>query len=255
MLKRIVVVLLALLFQAGVGYSKPELAEVKAFRIYNVGSENGEFIFMLAGDRKAIFSSPIGVKDMVMYKGKGAIVIGNPDVSWIIHDVWDNDKQGYRSVVRMKGAEDNIVGYAKPIGRYDSRPSLSFFGKTSFRFYGLKGDVDVYDLSNGKRIDGGPDNKFSRDGEMLFVITGHNEGRFYGNAGSSDVDVFRDDTSVIFLETTPSGNKQVTIVQNRWNKKHDGFECTHIRNTLVPKFLSDGTELIRSIYTGVARPQ
>ena len=46
MLKRIVVVLLALLFQAGVGYSKPEIAEVKAFRMHTVGSEKGESIFI-----------------------------------------------------------------------------------------------------------------------------------------------------------------------------------------------------------------
>ena len=256
MLKRIVVVLLALLFQAGVGYSKPEIAEVKAFRMHTVGSEKGESIFIVIGDSKAIFSSPLGVEYIAMNKDKGAIVFGSLlDLAWVIHDVWDNDKNGYRCVVKMKNTEGNVVGHAKPIGRYDSRRSRSLSAQTSFRFFGLKGDVDVYDLSNGKRIDGGPDSEFSRDGEMLFVITGPNKGRFYGNSGSSDVDVFRDDSSVVFLETTPAGNKQVTIVQKRWNTKHDGFECTHIRNTVVPRFMSGGSELIRSIYPGVARPQ
>ena len=92
-----------------------------------------------------------------MNKDKGAIVFGSLfDLAWVIHDVWDNDKNGYRCVVKMENAEGNVVGHAKPIGRYDSRHSRSLSAQTSFRFFGLKGDVDVYDLSNGKRIDGGP---------------------------------------------------------------------------------------------------
>ena len=256
MLKRIMVVLLAFLFQSGVGYAKPELGEVKAFRIYHEGMEKSELIFMVIGD-KAIYSSPFGVNYIAMNQfDEGSIVFGSLiELAWVIHDVWDNDKQGYRCVVNMKNAGVNTVGYAKPIGRFDSRRSRSLAAKTSFRFFGLKGYVDVYDLSTGKRTDGGRHDEFSRDGEMLFVITGQHKGRFYGNAGSSEVEVFRDDMSIVFLETTPGGNKQVTIVQKRWNSKHDGLECTHIRNTLMPDFLNGGEKLVRSITSGVARPQ
>ena len=256
MLKRIVVVLLACLFQIGVGHAKPELAEVKAFRIYHDGVEKGELIFMVVGD-KAIYSSPFGVNYIAMNRfDEGSIIFGDLfELAWVIHDVWDDDKQGYRCIVKMKNSGDNTVGYAKPLGRYNSRRTRSLASKTSFRFYGLKGHVDIYDVSNGKRIDGGAENEFSRNGEMLFVVTGQNKGRFYGNAGSSQVEVFRDDMSIVFLETTPGGNKQVTIVQKRWNSKHDGFECTHIRNTMLPNFLSGGEELVRSIIPGVAKPQ
>ena len=86
------------------------------------------------------------------------------------------------------------MGYAKPLGRYDSGRSRYLAAKTSFRFFGLKGRVDVYDISTGKRTEGGRDDEFSRHGEKLFVITGQNKGRFYGSAGSSEVEVFRDDT-------------------------------------------------------------
>ena len=256
MLKRILITLMVLLIQASVGHAKPELAEVKAFRIYHDGMEKDELIFMVIGD-KAIYSSPFGVNYIAMNQfDEGSIVFGSLlELAWVIHDVWDNDKQGYRCVVKMKNAGDNIVGYAKPIGRYNGRRTRSLSTKTSFRFFGLKGNVDVYDMSSGKRTDGGPDNEFSRNGEMLFVITGQNKGRFYGNAGSSEVEVFRDDTSIVFLETTLGGNKQVTIVQKRWNSKHDGFECTHIRNTMIPNFLSGGEELVRSIIPGIAKPQ
>ena len=33
------------------------------------------------------------------------------------------------------------------------------------------------------------------------------------------------------------------------------FECTHIRNTMIPNFLSGGEELVRSIIPGIAKPQ
>lgn len=256
MLKRIMVVLLALSFQTGVGHANPDLTEVKAFRVYHDGMEKGELIFMVIGN-KAICSSPFGVNYIAMNQfDKGSIIFGNLlELAWVIHDVWDDDKQGFRCVVKTKNTGDTIVGYAKPLGRYDSRRSRSLATKTSFRFFGLKGNVDVFDMSSGERTDGGTDNEFSRNGEMLFVVKGQNKGRFYGNAGSSEVEVFRDNTSIVFLETTPGGNKQVTIVQKRWNSKHDGFECTHIRNTMLPNFLSGGTELVRSVIPGIAKPQ
>ena len=256
MSRRNVILVLVLLFQSVIGFAKPELAEVKAFRVYAPGSENGEFIFIVIGESQSIVSSPVGVGELPMSKDEGAIVFGNLlELAWVIHDVWDNEEKGYRCVFKTKNAEGNLVGLAKPIGQYDSRRSRSISEESSFRFFGLKGHVDVYDLSNGERVDGGPDNEFSRNGEMLFVITEDNKGRFYGNAGSSEVDVFRDDSSVVFLESTPGGNKQVTIVQKRWNTKQDGFECTHIRNTILPKFLSGGSELVRSVYPGIAKPQ
>lgn len=253
--KRIVIFVSVLLFQATIGFAKPEFTEVKAFRMFTTGSEKGEIIFIIVDENKAILSSPLSVEYTAMNKFGGSILFGDLlDKSWVIHDVWDNNKKGYRSVVSRSG-EGKGVGYAKPIGRYESQRTRSLLAKTSFRFFGLKGYVDIYDVSNGKRIDGGPENEFSRNGEMLFVITGHNKGRFYGTSGSSEVDVFRDDSTVVFLETTGSGNKQVTIVQKRWNTKYDGFECTHIRNTIIPKYLSGGSELIRSIIPGVAKPQ
>ena len=164
MLKRIMVVLLAFLFQSGVGYAKPELGEVKAFRIYHEGMEKGELIFMVIGD-KAIYSSPFGVNYIAMNQfDEGSIVFGSLiELAWVIHDVWDNDKQGYRCVVNMKNAGVNTVGYAKPVGRFDSRRSRSLAAKSSFRFFGLKGYVDVYDLSTGKRTDGGRHDEFSQE--------------------------------------------------------------------------------------------
>ena len=262
MLKRSWIVLLALLIQAGVGHAKPELAEVKAFRIYHSGSQNGEAIFIITSDWNGIVSSPMGLEDVGLTRDAGSITFGSfsfqafrgSDTTVVIHDVWNDKKQGFRSVLRMRG-EETTVGHVKPIGRFDSRPTRSLSGKTSFRFYNLEGRFEVYDLSNGKRVDGGLDSKFSRNGDLLFVITGHKKGRGYGDVGSSELDVFRDDTSIVFLETTLSGNKQITIIQNRWNKKYDGFGCTYIRNTLTPKFPSGGMELIRSIFKGVAKPQ
>ena len=263
MLKRTVVFLLAFLFQTGVGHAKPDLTEVKAFRIYNGGSQNGEAIFIMTSDREGIVSSPVAVESAAVLTDTGAIsfgsfsfrAFGNTDSTVVIHDVWNDNKKGFRSVLRGEIGTETTIGYVKPVGRYDSRRSRSLSGKTSFRFYGLKGHVDIYNLSNGKHIESDIDNKFSRNGDLLFVITGPNSGRMYGNAGSSEVDVYRDDTSIVLLETTLSGSKQVTIVQKRWNTKHDGFECTHIRNTIGLNFLSGDTELIRSIFAGVAKPQ
>ena len=263
MLKRIVVFLLAFLFQTGVGHAKPDLTEVKAFRIYNGGSQNGEAIFIMTSEREGIVSSRVAVESVAVLTDTGAIsfgsfsfrAFGKTDSMVVIHDVWNDNKKGFRSVLRGEIGTETTIGYVKPVGRYDSRRSRSLSGKTSFRFYGLTGHVDVYNLSNGKRIKSVTDNKFSRNGDMLFVTTSDNSGRMYGNAGSTEVDVFRDHASIVFLETTLGGSKQVTIVQKRWNTKHDGFECTHIRNTLAPNFLSGDTELIRSIFAGVAKPQ
>ena len=77
MLRRILIIQLVLLIQAGVGYAKPELAEVKAFRIYHDGMEKGELIFMVIGD-KAIYSRPFGVNYIAMNQiDEGSIIFGN----------------------------------------------------------------------------------------------------------------------------------------------------------------------------------
>ena len=108
--------------------------------------------------------------------------------------------------------------------------------KRRLRFFSLKGDVDIYKLPSGERIDSAKDSKFSAEGQLTFVITGPDTAMMYANQGASEIKAFRDDSSIVLLETTPSGSRQVTIIQHRWNKKHRGFEYTHIRNTVKIAF-------------------
>ena len=90
-----------------------------------------------------------------------------------------------------------------------------------------------------------------RNGELLFIITGPNSAILSANTGVSEVEVVKDKQAVTFIETTPSGNKHIMIIKDKWDAKEKGFKFTYTRN-LEDKGLLQKT--LRSVYSGLAKP-
>ena len=236
--------------------------ETKDFR-------NGELLFIITGPNSAIFSANTGISDVKLARDNQAVTFiettssGNKHIM-IIEDKWDAKEKGFKFTY-TRNIEDKVLlqqtlrsvysGIAKPAGQHKIlttsdgvSPSLST--TRTFIIYAQTGNYKSFDLASGKLLIN-EDVKDFRKGELQYTITSSDSGIFSGNAGSTEVELVKDDNSVTFIETTFSGNKHIMIIEDKWDAKEKGFKFTYIRNTEDRMLLG---KLMRSIYTGIARP-
>ena len=121
----------------------------------------------------------------------------------------------------------------------------------TFLIYAKKGNFKVFDFL-GKLIENEEAKDF-RNGELLFIITGPKSAIFSANTGISEVEFVKDTNSVTFIETTPAENKHimdknVMIIEDKWDAKEGGFKFTYTRNIQILG------KNMRSVYTGIAKP-
>lgn len=280
----ILMLILALLFHTNIIHANQiPLNEAKAFKLHIGNSPNGEAMLIITNpyipdpaiERQAralfpdhvneildtdtshlrfncILSTPSGVfhnEKVRIHKDTHDIflILASSDFfdeadSLVILPLWEKTVGGFRTILNTTATRDRI-GYATPIGPVHNRTTRSLPKQLSVTFHILEGHSQTYDTRTGKLSNESSDNM----PDMVFKITPNNA-TMYGNQGSAVIEAYHDATSILLLETTRSGNKQVTIIHNRWNKKHNGFECYHIRNTVMSEF----NVLIRSIIKGVA---
>ena len=142
---------------------------------------------------------------------------------------------------------------SKDTGRQDRAIGRGFTIKTdqlmaskTFALYAKKGEVREFDAT-GKLVESGDANDF-QNGENRWTITGTNTALTFGNLGSAEVELIRDDRSLTFIETTPVGNKIILIIYDEWSEKEKGFRCVYTRN------LEYGYKnTLRLAYSGIAK--
>ena len=117
----------------------------------------------------------------------------------------------------------------------------------TFLIYAKMGNVKAFDLFSRKLVKNEEAKDF-RNGELLFIITGPNSAILSANTGIADVAVVRDNQSLTFIETTPTENKHIMIIEDEWDVKEGGFKFTYTRN------IKDRDLLQRSLYSGIATP-
>ena len=227
---------------------------------------NGELLFIITGPNSAIFSANTGISDVELVRDDQAVTFiettpsGNKHVM-IIEDNWDKKEKGFKFTYTRNIEDTELLkktlrfvysGIAKPAGEYQisnavgrSSPSLS--AARTFIIYARKGNYTSFDLASGKLLDNEGAKDF-RNGELQYTITGFDSAIFSGNAGSTEVELVKDDNSVTFIETTAFGNKHIMIIEDNWDKKEKGFRFIYVRHTV---FFS---KLMRSIYSGIAKP-
>ena len=139
-----------------------------------------------------------------------------------------------------------VFTYTHAQGLLESDDFPSVHAAKTFLIYAKKGNFKVFDFS-GKLVKNEVSKDF-RNGELLFIITGPKSAIFSANTGISEVEFVKNTNSVTFIETTPAGNKHITIIEDKWDVKEKGFKFTYTRNIQVLG------ENIRSVYTGIAKP-
>lgn len=95
------------------------------------------------------------------------------------------------------------------------------------------------------------DNDFSSKGEMVFRIQSDGKGIMIGNAGTADVAVIKQASSIHFLEMTEAGNLMVLTVYNTWSDKEKGFFFVYQRRAWMWPHIAAG---VFSTYWGYAKP-
>ncbi len=120
----------------------------------------------------------------------------------------------------------------------------------TFLIYAKKGNFKAFDLASGKLLENTEAKDFF-NGELLFIITGPNSAILSANTGIADVALVRDKQSLTFIETTPTGNKHIMIIEDEWDVKEGGFKFTYTRNIGGNEELS---RTLRSLYSGIAKP-
>ena len=236
--------------------------EVKDFR-------SGELLFIITGPKSAIFSANTGVSEVEVVKDNQAVAFiettptGNKHFM-IVEDKWDVKESGFKFTYTRNIEDKELLGgtlrsvysgIAKPVGQHKrsrtpNQANLSLQDTRAFTIFARKGNAKIFNLASGKLLENNEDKSFRR-GELLFTIIGRDSAILSGNFGSTKVKLVKDDDSVTFIETTPTGNKHIMIIQNEWEAKEKGFKFTYIRNT-EDRFLLG--KLIRSIYSGIAKP-
>ena len=236
--------------------------EVEDFR-------NGELLFIITGPKSGFFSANTGVSDVEVVRDKQAVTFiettssGNKHIM-IIEDKWDAKEKGFKFIY-TRNIEDQALlkrtlrsvytGIATPAGKHQNSKALDkgdlpLAATRTFIIYARKGNYTSFDLASGKRLTNEEVKDF-QNGELQYTITGPKSAIFSGNAGSTEVELVKDDNSVTFIETTFSGSKHIMIIEDKWDVKEKGFKFTYIRNTEDRMLLG---KLMRSIYTGIARP-
>lgn len=226
---------------------------------------NGELLFIITGPKIAIFSANTGISEVEFAKDINSVTFiettpaGNKHIM-VIEDKWDVKEKGFKFTytrnIQVLGENMRSVytGIAKPTLLYKrSRkpnqvvPSLQI--QKHFTIFKLKGNFKTFNLETGKLLQN-EDTSF-RDGDIMFMITGTKSATMFGNVGSAEVELVKDDNFLTFIETTPLGGKHIMIIANEWDAKENGFKCTYIRN-IEERILT--SELMRTIANGIAKP-
>ncbi len=232
---------------------------------------NGELLFIITGPKSAIFSANTGISEVEFVKDTNSVTFIETTPSenkhimdknvMIIEDKWDAKEGGFKFTYTRQSNKGPIAnsrsvytGIAKPTLLYKhSRkpnqvvPSLQI--QKHFTIFKLKGNFKTFNLETGKLLQN--EDASIRDGDMMFMITGPKSATMFGNAGSAEVELVKDDNFLTFIETTPLGGKHIMIIANEWDAKENGFKCTYIRNIEERIFAS---ELWRTIVNGIAKP-
>lgn len=235
-----------------------ENEEAKDFR-------NGELLFIITGPKSAIFSANTGISDVEFVKDTNSVTfiettpVGNKHVM-IIEDKWAAKESGFKFTytrniqVLGKTLRSVYIGIAKPTLLYNhSRKPNQLYpilrDTKSFTLFRLKGKAKKFDLTTGKLHKN--EDTSMRDRDIMFMITGPKSATMFGNVGSAEVELVKDDNFLTFVETTPLGGKHIMIIANEWDAKAKGFKCTYIRNIEERVFANF---LMRSIFNGIAKP-
>lgn len=226
---------------------------------------NGELLFIITGPKSAIFSANTGKSEVEYVKDTNAVTFIETTPSenkhiMTIENKWDAKEKGFKFTytrnIQVLGENMRSVytGIAKPTLLYKrSRkpnqvvPSLQI--QKHFTIFKLKGNFKTFNLETGKLLQN-EDISF-RDGDIMFMITGTKSATMFGNVGSAEVELVKDDNFLTFIETTPLGGKHIMIIANEWDAKENGFKCTYIRN-IEERILTSG--LMRTIANGIAKP-
>ena len=140
-----------------------------------------------------------------------------------------------------------VFTYTHALGLLEKSDDIpSVHATKTFLIYAKTGNFKVFDFS--EKLMKNEVSKDFQDGELLFIITGPKSAIFSANTGISEVEYVKDTNAVTFIETTPSENKHIMTVENKWDAKEKGFKFTYTRSI---KMLA---EHIRSVYTGIAKP-
>jgi hypothetical protein len=234
--------------------------EAKDFR-------DGELLFIITDPKRAILSANTGVSNVEFVKNTDSVTFiettstGNKRLM-IIENKWDVQEGGFKFTYTRMTQNDHPIansrsvytGIAKPTLLYKhSRkpnqvvPSLQI--QKHFTIFKLKGNFKTFNLETGKLLQN--EDASIRDGDMMFMITGPKNATMFGNAGSAEVELVKDDNFLMFVETTLLGGMHIMIIANEWDAKEKGFKFTYIRNIEERIFAS---EFMRTIANGVAKP-
>lgn len=256
-------------------FDNRELVESKTVKEFR----NGELLFIIIGPQKALLSANTGLSTVQVSKTNESVKFietmpaGNQHVM-AISNRWDTKQKGFRFTYTRHSKDSLHVfwrdlpkkthrylysGIAKPVKQpIDSNQYNSLLHQTDvFTMYGHKARFKEYNLKDGGKLVGESTAKSVNDkalkgftkGEMQYTITTPKSAIFSGNAGSSVVDLIRDDTSLTFIERSIGDNTFVMIIYDTWDSTRKGFEYVYIRHWEVGEII-----LLRSIYFGVAKP-
>ena len=234
--------------------------EAKDFR-------DGELLFIITDPKTAILSANTGLSNVEFVKNTDSVTFiettsaGNKDLM-IIEDKWDVQEGGFKfTYTRMTqnahpiaNSRSVYTGIAKPTllykrSRKPNQLNPSLRSIKSFTISVLKENFKVFDLETGVLLEN-KDVVSESLNSIMFMITGTQSATMFGNAGSAEVKLVKDDNFLTFIETT-LGGRHIMIIANEWDVKGKGFKFTYIRNIEERIFAS---QFMRTIANGIAKP-
>ena len=234
--------------------------EAKDFR-------DGELLFIITDPKSAILSANTGLSNVEFVKNTDSVTFiettsaGNKDLM-IIEDKWDVQEGGFKfTYTRMTqnahpiaNSRSVYTGIAKPTllykrSRKPNQLNPSLRSIKSFTISVLKENFKVFDLETGVLLEN-KDVVSESLNSIMFMITGTQSATMFGNAGSAEVKLVKDDNFLTFIETT-LGGRHIMIIANEWDAKGKGFKFTYIRNIEERIFAS---QFMRTIANGIAKP-
>jgi len=280
---------LAAQIQSG-GRKVPALHKTKTFRIYakkgnfktfsafgklleNKDAKdfrNGELLFIIIGPNKAIFSTNTGVSEVDIIRDRRSVTFIETTLSenWyimIIEDELDAKEKGFKftytcsSEDRLKQTHRSVYsGIAKPIGQQkrsdvSNQEGGSLRDIRGFSIFEHESNMEVFDYDTGELIKN-VKGKNLPEGAIQFTITGPNSATLFGNLGSAEVKLVKNNNSVTFIEITPIGNKHIMFIGDGWNAEERGFKFTYIRHLYDESGRLFWEGRLRTISSGIAKP-
>ena len=147
-------------------------------------------------------------------------------------------------------SEPTLTQVSKEYYSDQAHPQLSSI--RSFKLFKLRGEIVQY---KSDTIQSRMPTSF-KDDELTYCITSADKGIMIGNVASVSVDVYKDESTVTLVETTPSGNVNTLVISSKWDSDEGGFNCTYNRNSWILRpSLNNGTGIkLVSNFNGIAKP-